>query len=494
MTSTLTKPSTPRLSDAARHVVIPTGIVTTGWPEVEAQCAEMGLSFPEWQRGMGQIALGKRKDGKYAATVGGVVWSIPRQVAKTFLVRAITFALCILHPGLTVLWTAHRTRTASETFRKLQGFTKRSKVAPHILAVRSTNGEQAVEFRNGSRILFGARDQGFGRGFDEVDIIVFDEAQILTEKALEDMVAASNQSRFPAGALLFYMGTPPRPNDPGEAFTNKRAKSLANETKDQVYVEFSADEGADIDDPKQVMKANPSVPSMTPWESVWRLRENLADDDSYRREGLGIWQDKGGQSVIPRGAWTSAGDEKSLPVDRLALGVEVGPDLVSASVSLAGLRADGNWHIELDETNPGVDWLGPYVEALARANPLLRTVVGDVAGPLASLLDDHGRIKGTLVRIQPLKVSDLGAACTQVLNGIVTGDLHHLGQSELTTAAMMAGKRRLGDTGMWVWHRATATADITPIQSATYALWGAQTDKVKRPIAASNGRRVVTGG
>jgi hypothetical protein len=70
--------------------------------------------------------------------------------------------------------------------------------------------------------MFGAREQGFGRGFDEVDIEVFDEAQILTEKALEDMIAATNQSRHPHGALLFFMGTPPRPSDPGEAFGLKR--------------------------------------------------------------------------------------------------------------------------------------------------------------------------------------------------------------------------------------------------------------------------------
>jgi hypothetical protein len=71
--------------------------------------------------------------------------------------------------------------------------------------------------------------RGFGRGFDEVDVEVFDEAQILTEKALEDMVAATNQSRHPHGALLFFMGTPPRPVDPGEAFTERRKEALSGE-------------------------------------------------------------------------------------------------------------------------------------------------------------------------------------------------------------------------------------------------------------------------
>ena len=37
-----TPPSTPRLSEAARHVVIPKGIVTTSWPRVEAKLLEIG--------------------------------------------------------------------------------------------------------------------------------------------------------------------------------------------------------------------------------------------------------------------------------------------------------------------------------------------------------------------------------------------------------------------------------------------------------------------
>ena len=97
--------------------------MTTAWPRVVAQCAEIGVTFDGWQHGIGSIALGKRLDGKYAATVGGVMLSIPRQVGKTFLIGMIVIALCILTPGLTVLWSAHRTRTATKTFGSLKGIT-----------------------------------------------------------------------------------------------------------------------------------------------------------------------------------------------------------------------------------------------------------------------------------------------------------------------------------------------------------------------------------
>ena len=485
-----------RLSDLARHVVLPSGVTSTGWPAVRDQCREFGVEFDEWQDGLGRATLAKRASGYYAATVGGVVLSIPRQVAKTFLVSRIIFALCVLFPGLKVLWTAHHNRTITNTFRSLQGFARHPKVAPHIAYIRTANGEQEIGFLNGSIVMFGAREQGFGRGFDEVDIEVFDEAQILTEKALEDMVAATNQARHPHGALLFYMGTPPRPTDPGEAFTLKRTKALSGKSDDMLYVEMAADPDADPDDREQWAKANPSFPTRTPLESMLRLRENLPSDEAWKREALGIWNAVQGHGVIPAPSWKDAEDEESIAVDRFALGIECGPDLAYASVSLAGQREDGDWHFELDEDQhtrgAGVAWLVPHIEKMVAANPQIRAVMVDVFGPVKALLEQRpdGRwfFKETKLEVTPIKVAELGVACSRVLNGIVTGGLHHIGQPQFSAAALAAGKRALADTGMWVWSRKLSTSDITPIQAATLALAGAQNTTVKKPSRTGGGR------
>jgi hypothetical protein len=187
--------------------------------------------FDPWQDGAGRVILAKRADGKYAATIGGTALSIPRQVGKTFLVGAIVFALCLLFPGLTVIWTAHRLRTADETFDKMLAMSRRKRIAPFMLRSSLGSGEEEIRFRNGSRIMFGARERGFGRGFDEVDVLIFDEAQILTENAIDDMVPATNQSRQPAGALMLFMGTPPKPSDPGEVFARMRLRRCPARTR-----------------------------------------------------------------------------------------------------------------------------------------------------------------------------------------------------------------------------------------------------------------------
>src|SRR5690625_4382843 len=342
--------STLRLSEAARHVVIPEGIVDTLWFEVEERCREFGVEFDTWQDGLGQVILGIREDGLFAATVGGISLSIPRQVAKTFMVMMIVVALCTLFPNLTVIWTAHRTRTATNTFQKMKALVLRAGVRGHLkpgsnqgTAIRDANGEQEIPFKNGSRVLFGAREQGFGRGFDEVDVEVFDEAQILSIKALEDMVAATNQAKHEHGALLFFMGTPPRPTDPGEMFTAKRAKAVSGESTDMVYVECSADEDANPDDPASWESANPSYPDRTPHESMQRMRENLPDEASWRREALGIWDKSFTEdALVSFDSWQARAVAEPPAEGIKSFGIKFSPDGASVAVAGALLEPDKN--------------------------------------------------------------------------------------------------------------------------------------------------------
>ena len=481
-----------RLSSVARHLVLPDGLASTEWPSIQKRTRSMGVNFDQWQADLVRGALGKRSDGKYAATVGGVVWSLPRQVGKTFTVGSMLFAYAIEHPGSLILWTAHHTRTSGETFRSMQGMAAKPRVAPYVESVYTGSGTESVVFKNGSRILFGARDQGFGLGFAAVDVIVFDEAQRLRDRTRMDMVPATNRAHNPAGALLFYIGTPPRPEDDGDAFATLRTDALEGD-KDTFFVELSADPDADPDDRGQWAKANPSFPHHTPVESMLRMRKHLGSDDAWMREALGVWDAAQSKGVIPAGSWADREDRSSMPVDSWALGVEVGPDMAWASVSIAGRREDDGWHIALEAdqhtVGKGAAWLVPHVEALVKANPQIRGVVVDVGGPIKALLTERaGRWLLGEVKVTPLKVAELGAGCSTLLAGVVAGEVFHIGQPQLTSAALSATKRALGDTGMWVWSRKAATTDITPIQASTYALIGAQMTRPIKPKAGTRSR------
>lgn len=457
-----TNPSTPRLSEQARHVVIPDGVVTTGWPAVKARGAELGFHYDPWQDGAGRITFGKRADGKYAATVGGVVWSIPRQVGKTFSIGSWLMILCVLFPGLKVIWTAHRLRTSTMTFRSMQAMAKRPKMAPHIHHVRTANGEQEIGFRNGSVILFGAREQGFGRGFEELDIEVFDEAQILTEKALDDMVPAANQARHPHGALLFFIGTPPKPGDPGEAFTLRRKKALSGKSNDMAYIEFSADPETDPDDRKQWVKANPSFPRRTPVESMLRMRENLMSDEAWRREALGIWDDESPQT-LPNWQHCATSNPPPQPV---ALGIAIDPDRVWLSVAAAS-SGDTPYlgavlRVRLDVGRAHV------ISEVARIQSQHGvSVILDKKGPAGSLIDD---LAAAGVQVDAVGMEDYVISCGELFDAVAAKEVQHGDHPELNAAVRAAGWRKVGDRDAF----ARRNGDITLLEGAALALHAAR--------------------
>lgn len=469
-----TKPG--KLSEIARHVVLPSGITSTGWPAVRDKCVSFGVGFDPWQDGAGRVILSKRADGAYACGIGGVVISIPRQVGKTFLLGAIVFALCLLHPGLTVLWTAHRLRTANETFAKMQSFSRRRKVAPHMLKPVLGAGEATIRFRNGSRILFGARERGFGRGFDDVDIEVFDEAQVLTENAIDDMVPATNTAANP---LLLFTGTPPKPTDPADVFKMKRDDALSGESDDTAYIEFSADENCTPTDRKQWAKANPSYPTRTNDAAMLRMKKNLTPE-SFVREALGVWDPKDSGGVIP--GWDALRDESSRIVDGWSWALSVSPIELGpqwSAIGVAGRRADGDFHVEWMEHRQGTAWVVDYCKAAYQSKLIpLRVHKAGPEGALISRLVEAG------VEVDEVSTSAVAQATGLIVaaaNGepvedehgdmVMTPGLRHLGQPSLDMAVKNAVLRS-GVDGAVVLSQRKSSIEITPFMACTVAAGG----------------------
>lgn len=478
-TSQTTSTSRPKLSSLAKHLAVPAGIVSSEWPSVRRTCVnKLGITFDDWQDETGRLILTKRADGTLAATIDGVGLSLPRQVGKTYLIGALVFALCVNKPGLLVIWSAHHARTHGETFLAMQGFADRAKVKPHIKQVFTGSGDEEIRFHNGSRILFGARERGFGRGIPGVDILIFDEAQILSERALANMLATMNTSRF---GLQLYIGTPPKPEDNSEAFARMRREAIAGTLLDGAWVEFGADNGADHDDRKQWRKANPSFPKRTPAQSMLRLKRKLTVDD-WLREGMGIWDDEGRSLPIPLAAWSARGDTSSHPaphVGRLVLAVDTDPDRKRTTIVAAGARASGPPMIEvttgpdgLPDNRDGVDWAAQRVVDIVKRAKTTDSPVGAVvidAGSAAMSLAQP--LIEARVPVVITKAGDYAAACGQFHDAAVeTGDLTHLDDPLFVVALKAATKRKLRDA--WVWDKKSPTADITPLVAATLALWG----------------------
>lgn len=482
-----TKASTRRLSDIAKHVIIPEGIVSTGWPAVRDTLAELGISFDDWQQSAAQLILSKDADGFYATTVGGCTLSIPRQVGKTYLIGWIAFALCIITPGITVVWTAHRASTADETFDGMKKMAQTAKVAPHVDRTPDNGSEKAIEFKNGSRVVFGARERGFGRGFAELHVVVFDEAQILTERSIDDMVPAQNAA---TNALTLMIGTPPRPIDPSEVFEDARRAALSGEAKDALYIEFSADKGSSPDDREQWKKANPSFPGRTNLASMMRMRRRLSED-SFRREAMGIWDEMDAhRAAIPAAAWNDrAIDEVPEDWPLAAIGLDMNPERTRVSIAVAAF-APSHIHVELAEdsgfSDAGsralVDWI---VERARRRVP----VVIDAYSPARSL-EPELKKRGCMVRV--MGAAELSQACGGLFDAVTLDQsVTHFGQERLNASLAGATKENFGPAGAWKWNRKSLDVDLSPLMAATAAHFGAAKFAKKPRAEGAEKRKTV---
>lgn len=494
----------PKLSEAARHLVYPE-LVGSLFPLVYEKLRAVGVAFDPWQQGFGTIALGLDKAGKFASTIGGVVASIPRQVGKTFTIGHLIVGLCLLIPGLRVIWTSHHLVTTGNTFASMQGMVKKPKLFRFVEEIRLANGEQRITFKNGSVIMFGARSHGFGLGMDAIDVVVFDEAQRLTARGAEDLVPTTNQARNPYGALLFFIGTPPRPADDGDAFMSKRRQALDGGSKNMVYVEFSADADAELDDRSQWPKMNPSYPFRTPLESMLRMRENMADDAAWRREAMGIWDsDQDGSRAISEFEWAASGISEP-PADGLRV-FAVAFNIEGTALALAGgLRHDDGVHVELIDAADGdvAEGLGLLADWLAaRWRSAAQIVLSGAAGApvLAQLLRDR-HVPDAVVKIA--NTQEYTTACSVMLDAVrasasaaKNGDalmFTHLaseGQLALDESVAISDKKMRGTSGAWGWSATTDDGDETPIEAVSLAYWLATTTR-RKPYGEKKQRAVI---
>ena len=451
--------------------------------DVSDLVAAFGLILDPWQEEVLRAGLGERSNGNWAARQIGL--STPRQNGKTEIIVARVLAGLLLFGEKTIVVSAHRQDTARETFFRLVNIIESNPaLEERVDFIARSEMREYIRMKSGQEVRFKARSGTSGRGFS-CDCLMLDEAQDLGAAAWAAILPTMSARPNPQ---VWLLGTPPTSQTDGEVFGRIRAAGLGKQEPHLAWLEWAAEPEDDFDAEETWAKANPAYGIRIGPEAIMAERASMSDSQ-FAMERLGIWAGAVSRSVIPSQSWAEAGDEHSMAIEDIALGVEVAPDLVSASVCLAGRRPDGSWHVELDEQREGSDWVVPYVRGLVDANPGLRAVVIDAGSPTAALTD---AFKAAHVRVTYPKVTELGQACMRLLDGVVTGQVWHTRQPQLTLAVSSAGKRRLGDTGMWVWSRASTASDITPVQAVTLALWAAQTKTVKRPAGrTSSGRAGV---
>ena len=172
--------------------------------------------------------------------------------------------------------------------------------------------------------------------------------------SMSDLAPTQNQADNPQ---LILMGTPPKPSDPSETFTNLRDSALEDRSEGLAYIEFSAEPGSDPDDRAAWRAANPSIGTRTPERAIVRLRKLLANDDDFMREALGIWDSSLQTNGISLTHWAAlaASDEQQMP--GACYGLATAPDRSWSCLAAAWRRSDGVPQLSIVRYEPGTAWV-----------------------------------------------------------------------------------------------------------------------------------------
>lgn len=440
-----------------------------------------GLVPDEWQENVLRGWLGVLESGRWAAPRCGL--SVPRQNGKNgaLEVREL-FGMVAL--GERILHTAHEVKTARKAFLRIASFFEDEKHYPELASlvvrngIRKTNGQEAIYLTNGGSIEFIARSRGSGRGFS-VDVLVMDEAQDLDDDSLAALLPTISASPNPQTIVT---GTPPDERTVGEVFARWRAAGVEGVDERLCWMEWSFEDGADLDDPQVWADANPALGIRLSLDTI-RDERAAMDDETFARERGGVWGNVGSSRVIAAEWWDAIGLNHAVDAGgEMSIAIDMSPDrdmtsLVSVQEIVGGLPC-----IEVKDTKQGApEWVVPrVVDACKRFK--VRAVVIDGAGPAASLID---ALKANKIEVTVTGASQMKRACGAFFDAVVMGSVRHLNQAQLNSAVGAVRKRKLEDA--FAWQRKSPDSDITPVVAATLALWGFTAVDVKKPIRRSGG-------
>ena len=191
-----------------------------------------------WQQNVLKDWCANKAQNKPSYTTCGL--DVPRQNGKNAVMEI--YELYRLVCGWHILHTAHRVKTAKKSFGRLcKYFTndKYPRLKEMVKQIKRTNGEETILLKNGASVEFISRTNGSARGFDDIQLIVYDEAQNLTSTqfdAITYTLAASSTGE----RQTIYMGTPPNENSLGDVFASMREAILAGGMHDMCWVSWAA--------------------------------------------------------------------------------------------------------------------------------------------------------------------------------------------------------------------------------------------------------------
>jgi hypothetical protein len=443
-----------------------------------------GVRFYPCQEQEMDLFLARDRRNRFACRT--ICISKPRQNGKSFGVRFYA-VWCAAVEGRHVLFTAHRGKTVRKMFKFIRVFILANadlaeKLMPGPDGIYKAAGSEGIYFANGGMIEFATRTDGGARG-ETYDVIIFDEAQELTDEQYDAVVPTTIASES-GDPQKIYLGTPPSPKCAGTVFRGLHDKAHSDGADGMWWIEWAALSVPDMSDHAAVLElvyeTNPAM--------GYRIREDVMMDviktatspDGFAREFLGWWvgADVNANAVITPAEWNACAVRNPSREGDVTYAVRFSPDGKTASLAACHLAEGGVpfvYVVRHKSLEHGLGWLLDLIEPNWQKAKLI------VIDGQANAQTLYNRLVEAGVKRKALKLAkstDATSAYSGFLNAVREGRVTHFGQPALDQSATGSEKRLMGKSGGWGFE-STETADATLVESCCWAHWGATTSRRK---------------
>ncbi|WP_157884109.1 hypothetical protein [Arthrobacter alpinus] len=335
---------------------------------------------------------------------------------------------------------------------------------------RWRGGEEAVRFINGAELAIDAvkRESGHGDANDEGHI---DEAYAHRDNTLEGGLAPTMMTIV--GSQLWILSAA---GDSASSYLLDkvelgRALVESKQESRTCYIEYSAPEDADPNDPETLLSTHPGVGHTLELDRLMSLRINSKDKDEWERAWLGWWpKAKTPPRVIPAAGWEKnyIDSDEDAWTGKPFWSIDTDPDREYASIAMAAKSMDNKatCYLELYDTLLGTAGVVPALVKL-RSQFGGDLVAVDASGGAKSLTKDLEDAGFTVIKVGgPQRVD----ACGGFYDDALVGKLRMLNDSALNSSMGNAIKHYVGGKA-FIWARNKTLADISGFYAVNFARW-----------------------
>lgn len=422
-----------------------------------------------------------------------IIVLVSRQNGKTYWFKLLGLFFNYILQTKLVIGTAQNLDKANDTFEEAVELIESTPMLDEefVKALRGA-GKREYLLKGGERWKVVATNRR-GRGWSS-DLILMDEIREQTDwegwsaisktmlaRPSAILVAVSNAGdtdsvvlrhlRLQAHAAL---------GDPDGVAQNRL--SLGGEDVDDGLglFEWSAEPDCSIADKEAWAQANPSLGYGFLTERALKSAMNTDPEQIFRTECLCQWVETLLPAPFPEGAWEACEDEQSEidPASTLYFGIDMSSDRRFTSIGVCGLRADGNFHIEVVARRVGCDWCEEWFRTRAQRSPI-NLCFQERGAPVSGLAEQMCSIPN--ITRHSIQGADLTNGWGRFWDAIAVSSpkehrggtkIYHLPQPVLDAPAKTMQMRNLGG-GVELPDRIKSPDDIAPLYACIMAFVGA---------------------